>query len=180
VEHRTREEVDDHDPVHVTLRVRADVPCLRQRRPWATIVQVFRDARDRGALLLVHYVVLSNHLHLILEITEAMSLEAVMRGLTTSLARRLNKCFGRRGRLFDGRYHARALTSPLEVRHALAYVLLNSRKHAAEEGERLPADWIDDRSSAVTFDGWSREIDSRFASHDFGTVRPRTWLLREG
>ncbi|HWB73582.1 MAG TPA: transposase [Nannocystaceae bacterium] len=143
-------------------------------------MRVFREARERCGLALIHYTVLSNHLHLMLEIDREASLELLMRSLATSLARRLNVCFERRGRIFAGRYHAHTLATPSEARNALAYVLLNHRKHAFEHGEVLPAEWIDPRSTGVVFDGWDRAIDSRFASYDFGTSRPSTWLLCKG
>ncbi len=57
--------------------------------------------------------------------------------------------------MFSERYHARALRTPREVRHALAYVLLNERRHLARErGLSLPPWYFDPCSSAVEFDGW--------------------------
>jgi hypothetical protein len=78
------------------------------------------------------------------------------------------------------RYHARPLTTPLEVRRGLAYVLLNYRKHAKADGRKLAASWIDPHSSAAKFDGWRSPVRSRFVDYDFGTAAARTWLLRTG
>lgn len=117
---------------------------------------------------------------MMLEVDRGACLESTMRSLATSLARRLNACFERTGKVFAGRYHAHALRTPSEARNALAYVLLNARKHAFEDGKVLPADWIDPRSTGVTFDGWDREIDRSFATYDFGTSTASTWLLRQG
>jgi len=180
VPHRERAEIDARHPIHVTLRVRSDVPSLRKRSAWATIVAALRAARTESRLHVVHYSVMGNHLHLIIELAEGASLESTMRGLTTRLARRLNARFGRHGAVFAGRYHAHELATPLEVRRALAYVLLNYRKHAAERGEQVPSGWFDPRSTAVTFDGWSQPIVSRFTTYDFGTTPAATWLLRDG
>ncbi|MEO1483786.1 MAG: hypothetical protein AAFU77_16885, partial [Myxococcota bacterium] len=52
------------------------------------------------------------------------------------------------------RYHAHILKTPREVRHALAYVLNNARRHAAQRGLRLPRTFVDHCSSAAHFDGW--------------------------
>ena len=53
------------------------------------------------------------------------------------------KQVARVGKVWGDRYHARSLTTPREVRHAIAYVLLNFRKHL-----RAPAG-IDPRSSGA-------------------------------
>jgi hypothetical protein len=63
-------------------------------------------------------------------------------------------------RLFEERHHRRDLTTPLEVRRAIAYVMLNSAKHDVERGVpdlgTAPVDGIDPLSDARWFDGWQR------------------------
>src|SRR5262245_48370838 len=73
----------------------------------------------------------------------------------------------------DDRYHARPLTTPRAVRHALVYVLRNSRKHLGVGPE------LDPCSSAQWFTGWRTPplvggIGSR------PVARARTWLARLG
>ncbi len=70
------------------------------------------------------------------------------------------------------RYHLRILRTPLEVRQAIASLLLNSRRHAAEGR-------IDPASSGRWFDGWVREPDPADAGPP-SVARPHTWLLRVG
>jgi putative transposase len=86
--------------------------------------------------------------------------------------------------VLDSRYHHRSLRSPREVRRALAYVLLNARRHLAKRrhvarGASVP---LDPASSARWFDGWRTKVASRLpetaAVRD--VARPRTWLLRVG
>ena len=119
-------------------------------------------------------------MHLIAEAKDKASLCRGIKGLQVRLARRLNVLFGRSGRLFGDRYHARALATPREVRHALAYVLLNHRKHAHQSGRALPRA-LDACSSAYHFDGWSRA--PRGLVHDDGPapiVPANVWLLSSG
>ena len=52
-----------------------------------------------------------------------------MQGLGIRLAKAINRRLGRKGRVWEDRYHGRPLRTPREVRHGLAYVLLNARKH---------------------------------------------------
>src|SRR6266496_3259699 len=70
------------------------------------------------------------------------------------------------------RFHARALRTPREVRHALRYVLQNARKH----GSRF--DGVDPFSSGAQFDGWKPPLD--LEDEGSAVVSPRTWLLAHG
>ncbi len=166
-------------PVLVTMRMCRGIPNLRERSAWAVIVRTMRAVRASAPLRVVQYSVMSNHIHAIVEADGHAAFVAGMRALTIRLARALNGHFERTGRVLDHRYDARSLGSPREVRHALQYVLLNARKHAAERGEILASDWIDRRSTAACFDGWL-EPPSVVCAKDFGIAAPKTWLLRVG
>jgi hypothetical protein len=91
-----------------------------------------------------------------------------IRGLAIRCALAINRASGRRGPVWTHRYHTHVLTTPREVRRAIAYVLLNFRKHLrVEKG-------IDPRSSGPAFDGWAGAPEG---SALYGPVaRPRTWL----
>lgn len=181
VPHRTRPVVDRNHPIHVTLRMRSDVPSLRTRRATRTIVGVFRAARGRFGLRVTQFAILDDHVHLLVEAEGERGLTQGMRGLGTRLAIHVNRVFARAGRLFDDRYHARALQTPLEVRRGLAYVLHNYRKHASERGRHIDVRWLDPHSSAIAFDGWSVPgLAPRRSLAACGLLPPRTWLLALG
>jgi REP-associated tyrosine transposase len=181
VVHRTRPKIDRNHPVHVTIRIRAGVPQLRRRTPMRTIVGVLIAARGRFDLRVIQFAVLGDHLHLLVEVENRECLTRGMRGLGTRLAIHLNRAFDRAGSLFDDRYHARALKSPLEARRGLCYVLNNFRKHERRAGRTIAARWIDPCSSGVLFDGWrDRNVELVRERPDLGTLPPRTWLLTEG
>jgi REP element-mobilizing transposase RayT len=167
-------------PHHVTIRIVDDVPSLRSPEAFACILDVFRAARGRFGFHIVEFSVLANHVHLIVECDDKDSLTRGMRGLNTRLAKRLNKVFKRRGKLVAHRFHARALATPLEVKNALSYVLLNYRHHVRTAGRRLPSRWIDSRSSGIAFAGWREPPHDGGAPPDLGTAHARTWLLRAG
>ena len=116
-------------PLHVTLKRAAGVPSFRR----AAIMRVVRAAiaagGHRGDFRVVHYNVLGDHLHLVVEAAGAAALARGMQGLSVRLARRVNALLGRRGRLLAQRYHARPRRTPTEVRNAVRYVLLNARHH---------------------------------------------------
>jgi hypothetical protein len=156
VSHVTRPRVTQHVPLHVTLRLVAGLPSLRERRTFR-VVRTALGVPRAGDARVVHYSIQSNHLHLIVEAADASRLAQGMQALTIRLAKRLNRLFERNGRVFADRYHARLLKTPLEVRRALAYVLNNYRRHADVTGPRLPLAFRDPCSSAAWFDGWDPE-----------------------
>ena len=143
-------------------------------------MRALRTFRGSYALRIIHYSVQINHVHLLVEAADAEALARGMQALTIRLANAFNRCFDHNGTVFASRYHARELTSPMEVRNALRYVLNNARHHAADAGITLPKDWIDPRSTAAIFDGWRDPPISPKRFSDFGTSTADTWLLRTG
>ena len=171
-------------PVHVTLRVRAGVPSLRGGglvREWR---RSLAEANERGDFRVAHYSLQGDHAHLIVEAHGKDALARGMKSIGARLARAVNRVAERRGPVLDGRYHHRSLRSPREVRRALAYVLLNARRHLAKRRGvfRSATAHLDGASSARWFDGWRPEVVSgpQEARANAEVARPRTWLLRIG
>ena len=179
--HQRRSPLAGRHPCHVTLRVRRDVPSLRTARLVRELAASFRHACERGRFRLVAYSIQTNHAHLLVEAASAHDLGRGMKSIGSRLARAVNRVFARGGPVVADRYHVRALRTPREVRNALAYVLLNARRHAAKLGRQLArAPRIDPASSGRWFDGW-RAAFSRQTPGDVPAVAaPRTWLLRIG
>ncbi len=105
-----------------------------------------------------------------------------MKAIGARLALAVHRVFRRSGSVLADRYHVRVLKTPLEVRRAIAYVLLNARRHAAALGRKLRGG-VDPASSGAWFEGWQPgpKQDPRP-----GLERPppvaaaRSWLLRVG
>jgi hypothetical protein len=179
--HRARE------PVHVTLRSRFKP--LRSQFVFPTVRRAIVDAnrRGHGCFRIVHYSVQADHLHLIVEAAHREALHGGVRGLSVSLARRINRLVFRRGALFADRWHGRSLATPRAVRTALVYVLANFKKH----GERI-AGPLDPYSTAPYFNGF-REYAGKSPLERDAAVVPKalraqgppmapaqSWLLRIG
>ncbi len=177
VPHDARPPFTARHPVHVTLRLEKGLPYLRNGRTHHVLKQAFRAGRERFGFRLVHYAVLANHVHLVVEAEHAASLSRGMQGLAVRMARALNRAWKRCGQVFAERYHAHVLRTPREVRNALAYVLRNARRH----GAWLRRGAVHAFSSGAWFDGWSDR--RRCFSHeddDTPVARARTWLLAVG
>jgi putative transposase len=166
VAHRARSEWARATPLHVTLRMAPHVYNLRSRRSFRVIAAALRLGGDRFDVRVVEFSVQGNHIHLVVEAPNRRALARAIQGFSIRVARGLNRMMGRKGRVFDDRYHARLLRTPTEVRHAIRYVLSNARKHAAERGETYSPSYVDPYSSA--------------GAPDVALPPAQTWLLRTG
>jgi REP element-mobilizing transposase RayT len=163
----------------VTIKVRPGIPSLRSARLVRELESSWRQIRDRNRFRIAHYSIQSNHVHLVVEAATVSDLGAGMKSVAARLTRAVNRVFARRGAVLRDRYHLHVLRSPREVRNALAYVLLNARRHAAALGDSLRrAARVDPASSGRWFDGWRSGIET---AHDPPAIaQPHSWLLRVG
>jgi REP element-mobilizing transposase RayT len=153
VRHLSRVPFASGMPCHITLKVRPDVSSLRTVQLVREIEKSCARSCEREQFRLVHYSLQTNHAHLIVEASCARSLGRGMKAIGARLAKAVNRVFRRSGPVPGDRYHVRVLRTPREVRNALAYVLLNARRHAAQAGRALSrAVRLDPASSARWFD----------------------------
>jgi REP element-mobilizing transposase RayT len=168
------------EPVHVTLRTKFRT--LRHQFVFPTvrggIAAANRRARALGRFRIVHFSIQTGHIHLLVEAADREALWNGVRGLSVSLARRINRLMFRRGPFIADRWHGRALTTPRAVRHALVYVLGNFRKHTRSTSV------VDVYSSAPYFTGFAEFAGFQTASDWHSRASPvepaRSWLLARG
>ena len=127
---------------------------------------------SKASFRLLHFSVQADHVHLLVEADGHIPLQRGIQGLAIRVAKAINRMLGRRGKVWAGRYHARALPTPREVRHALVYVLQNFRKHL----KRIRG--LDPRSSALWFTGWRTSIVRPSGRPPVSA--PMTWLAAVG
>jgi len=189
VRHRARPWLGKGKPVHVTLRIKREAAGLRRRRQYQAIRRAMARTGHKAGFRICHYSIQGNHLHLICEATDRRWLSRGVQGFSSSVARRLNQLMGRSGKVFEDRYHYRALATPSEVRNALAYVLNNWRRHG--EHADHPRWALDPFSSADLFAGWKGWHGERHAAgrlrpawldddEPIPIAEPRFWLLTTG
>lgn len=182
VQHRFRPHHEDHDPMHITLRARRNLPSFRTQRVQALVRSLLRRAREHFQI--VHFSIQSNHLHLIVEAEDKAEVASGMNSFASRFAKRLNQILGgRKGKVWDHRYHRRDLTTPTAVKRALVYVLANWKKHGHAA---RAAPLLDPFSTAAEFNGWSDpwpgDLLVERATGDPATLgwrppEPKTWLL---
>ncbi len=172
VAHRTRGALRELTPVHVTVRVVDSVPSLRTMTAARALEAAFIGGRERRGFRLVHFTVMTNHLHLVVEADSARDLSRGMQGLLVRIARGLNQALNRAGRVFADRFHARAIGSTLDVRNTLRYVLNNARRHRVSV-----RGVVDPYSSSAWFTGW-RDVEA--TTRISPVAMARSWQLRFG
>ena len=153
VPHLERPTLPARFPVHATWRMDAEVWNLRTNRCFRVLERAMYAGAVRFGFRLVHYAVMGNHVHLLVEAPDRRALGRAMKGLGVRIARALNRVMKRTGRVVGDRYHAHVVKTPSEVKRARMYLSTNARHHYGH----------------VTAD--------RFTSRT-PVVAPRTWLLR--
>jgi REP element-mobilizing transposase RayT len=190
--HEPRPEHDRRHPVHVTIRVVGNVDGLRRRDIYLALREATIVTARREDFRIAHMSIQRDHIHLIVEADHKDALSKGVRGFSISAARQINRAITARGgdrrtgKVIGDRFHARPLTSPRAVRHALAYLLCNWRHHGEDRAEPARSWLVDPFSSGPLFFGWKELEDSpilwplRATYHPLIVRRPRTWLLAKG
>jgi REP element-mobilizing transposase RayT len=167
--------VRPYQPIHATLRVLEHVWNLRSHRSYLIVDRAVAGVCRRADFRVVHFSVMGNHVHLIVEAGSPRALATGMRALSIRIARGLNAMMGRTGPVLEDRYDAHVLRTAAEVRNAVRYVLGNFASHAARRGETVRAGFVDPFSSAAA-------ITLRGAQASLWPEAPtraaETWLLR--
>ena len=176
VRRRGRAPVCAKDAVHVNIRLKDGLPRLRNKRTFRVLKECFALGGSRFGFRLLHYSVMGNHIHWIVEADDRKALSRGMQGLLVRIARALNRLWGRSGTVFSDRYHDHVLRSPREVRNAVQYVLNNARKHGIRLIEKL-----DPFASGGWFDGWAtRDRVPRWPPEESPLARARSWVMTRG
>ncbi len=190
--HARRPEHDHRHPVHVTTRVVANIEGLRRRDIYLALREATIVTARREDFRIAHMSIQRDHVHLIVEADGQRSLSRGMRGFSISAARQINRAITARGgdrrtgKVIADRFHARALTTPRAVRHALAYCLGNWRHHREDRAHFAQTWKVDPFSSGAMFTGWKELADSPVlwplppTYLPLIVFRPRTWLLAKG
>lgn len=160
---------------HVTVRIRRELPSLRNPRARARILQALHEFKDRFECRIVEFSILSNHMHLIVEAQNERELAKAMKGFLVRVAKALNKLWKRKGSIFADRYHVRIIRSSMsavfQLRRLIRYVLQNARKH----GIQLPSDRPDPYSSGPWFESWVGHYGETFSDEPCPVQSP--WFM---
>ena len=124
--------------VHVNVKLCRGLPSLRRKEEFSVLEACFRKAKDRFGCQLVHFSVLSNHVHFLVQTKRTADLSRYMQGLKIRLARNLNNLWRRKGAVFAERFFAKLCADFRELRRVVNYILNNARGHGIPVPVGLP------------------------------------------
>jgi REP element-mobilizing transposase RayT len=188
--HKRRPAFRANQPIHVTLRVEDAIGNVRRRDCYHAIRRAMGSTGTRDDFRIVHISLERDHVHLIVEASDRVTLAKGMYVFEMVAAKLLNKVVTRetgrlrRGRVFCDRYHPVVITSPKQMRNTIAYVLNNWRRHKQDDGADSMFWDVDYFSSGATFTGWKeRHGTPRPLPHGYQPLPVRSaqsWLLSTG
>jgi REP element-mobilizing transposase RayT len=133
--HLARPQFAARFPQHVTIRMLPSVWNLRSQRCFNALQRaMWMGSAKSFGFKLVHFAVMGNHIHLLVEANGKVALSRAMQGLNIRIAKALNRVMGRRGQVLSDHYNAKILRSPSQTLRARAYLLRNAHKHYAWRG----------------------------------------------
>lgn len=177
--HRRRPELSGNHPVHVVLRANKRLS-WRQGRTYHVLRLVLGFYLAEPEFRICHLSIQRNHLHLLVEAAHRKALTRGMQSFAIRAAGAINRETGSCGKVFKFRYHATQIKTARYARHALAYVLNNWRRHREDFANgRMERAYLDEFSSAVSFDGWTIRFARKPGYQPLPVSPPRTRLLRD-
>jgi REP element-mobilizing transposase RayT len=122
---------------HIMVRGNNGQPIFLKSADYESFQRILHVVRERYPFYLYAYVLMPNHFHLLLEVSQAPT-GRLMQSLLTAYAHEFNRKHGRRGHLFQGRYKAIACERESYLLELVRYIHLNPVRAKLV---RRPGEW---------------------------------------
>jgi len=135
-------------PLHVIQRGNNRQAIFFAADDYHRYLDVLRDARDTYGCVIHAYVLMTNHVHILLTPEQTDSISQLMQGLGRRYVRYVNSVYGRSGTLWEGRYRSALIESERYFLTCSRYVELNPVRAGMVDG---PGDypWSSYRANAL-------------------------------
>ena len=114
-----------HQPQHIVVRGHNRDPIVARRIDYQTFVEFLDCAMTRYDLALHAWVLMTNHVHLLVTPGEQLCIPRAMQWLGSHYAQYFNKCYRRRGSLWEGRYKASLVDTDRYLLLCYRYIEMN-------------------------------------------------------
>jgi putative transposase len=137
-----------HGTLHVVQRGLARTPCFSSARDRATYLDVLRDCAAREQCALHAYVLMGNHVHLLLTSARARGAARLMPAVAARYARHLAEAYGYEEALWEERYDATPVHARAQLLCSMRYIEQNPVRAGVA---RHPGDypWSSYRANAL-------------------------------
>jgi putative transposase len=112
-------------PSHVVLRGHNRAPCFMQGDDFRYYLRSLRAACRHGAARVHAYVLMTNHIHLLMTPTDDDSIPWVLQSVGRRYVQYVNQTYGRSGTLWEGRYKTSLIDSERYLLTCYRYIELN-------------------------------------------------------
>lgn len=93
-------------PYHIICRGNNREPIFEEKEDFDKYLEIFRRYKDQYGFRLYHWVLMSNHVHLLVETKENSSLSKLMQGINLAYTIWFNRKKGKVGHLWQDRYRS--------------------------------------------------------------------------
>ncbi len=112
-------------PQHVIQRGNNREPCFFSNEDFQTYLSLLRETSTKYGCLVHAYVLMTNHVHLLLSPLEPLSISRMMQSLGRRYVHYINHIYARTGTLWEGRYKASLIQAERYLLTCYRYIELN-------------------------------------------------------
>ena len=120
-------------PIFVTFSTLKKKTILKDPKIANVVQQVLLDLENERKLKLLEYVIMPDHIHLLISERGGYSFENILRLFKTKSSKEINKIRNTKGRNWERRYFDRIIRSEDEYRKAIKYIRYNPIKKGLVE-----------------------------------------------
>ncbi|MDY6994076.1 MAG: transposase [Pseudomonadota bacterium] len=112
-------------PQHVIQRGHNREPCFYAEEDYSTYLEFLQLTSERTGCQIHAYVLMTNHVHLLVTPTRDYGIPAMMQALGKRYVQYINSSYRRSGTLWEGRYKASLIDSQSYLLTCMRYIELN-------------------------------------------------------
>ncbi|MBB3224770.1 REP-associated tyrosine transposase [Pseudoduganella umbonata] len=112
-------------PHHLTQRCHNRQPCFFQRSDYIVYLDFLREHSSLYGGAIHAYVLMTNHVHLLVTMDDVTMLAPLMKGVAQNYAQYINRRLKRTGSLWEDRFHSSPIIDDAYLLTCLRYVELN-------------------------------------------------------
>jgi len=112
-------------PQHVVVRGHNRDPIFARHEDFQFMYRCLRDAAGKNILAVHAWVLMNNHVHLLVTPSDEFSLPRTMQSVGRRYAQYFNRCYHRSGALWEGRYKAGLVDSDRYLLVCYRYIEMN-------------------------------------------------------
>lgn len=125
---------------HIVIKGNDRQIIFEERADYKKYIRILKWYKDECHFKLFAYCLMSNHVHLIIQVTDT-SLETIFRKINTRYALWFNAKYQRSGHVQDGRFYSEPIENANYLRNAIRYIHNNPAKAGLEQAPGLSYHW---------------------------------------